>query len=90
MKSTLIIGTVVVCLALSGLIGVAVSLQAQEDTTEDNGCRWHVQTLHHATGGNHVTEAINALMWNDCSGELYHNNRSPSTSDSAAAIEITL
>lgn len=67
-----ILAIVAICTALA--VAFVVLIQAQSDDTEDDGCRWHLQDQKHVTNGYTVTSnvGINALFWNDCTGDLYH------------------
>ncbi|MYD46486.1 MAG: hypothetical protein F4W92_09050 [Gammaproteobacteria bacterium] len=72
MKKSKIIGIIVACLAFCGLVGVAVSLWAQDDGTEDDGCRWHLEHSPKGAADNFsVSTLVNALYWNDCTGAVY-------------------
>lgn len=93
MKSSRIFGIIVVCLAFGGFVGVAVSLWGQEDTAEDDGCRWHLEHSPKGAADNFsVSTLVNALYWNDCTGDVFFiqgvANFDGTGSTTAAEIEL--
>ena len=66
--------------ALIGVLlvaGYALAQEAEEETGDD--CRWDVESI--MGEGVQNSHSVNALFWNDCTGEILHLGRGSQQGD---------
>lgn len=79
--------SLVIVICLIGLGSFLVFAQEEPEDEEETDCEWKLQN---GKGNASISYlSVNALFWNDCTGELYHIDRQD-VSDAVTAKKINL